>query len=188
MFLAPWTKPRKTTPLTSWNFLLWNGPLPRNSTITCMGVSLLSIQTITYSHMCWQRRNLMPLASDRLLLCACTTLRSCTTVEKPTQMQMAYPDYLIDLRITVDSLNIERRYSCRAMLNFEPVAPPATGGISQINKSSLVVHMWLCTCVRWLKWIANTSTICYMITWSFINKHFNSGHMILKETKLWNCN
>ena len=31
---------------------------------------------------------------------------------------------------TSESLNIERRYSCRAMLNFEPVAPPATGGIS----------------------------------------------------------
>ena len=46
------------------------------------------------------------------------------------------------------SLNIERRYSCRAMLNFEPVAPRATGGISQINKSSLVVHMCSCTCVR----------------------------------------
>jgi len=77
-------------------------------------------------------------------------------------------------------------YSCRAMLNFEPVAPQATGGISQINKSSLLVHMWSCTCVRWLKWIANTSTICYMITYSFINKHFNCAHMILKETKLWN--
>ena len=43
--------------------------------------------------------------------------------------------------LIAESLNIERRYSCRAMLNFEPVAPPATGGISQINKSSLVVHM-----------------------------------------------
>jgi len=86
-----------------------------------------------------------------------------------------------------ESLNTERRYSCRAMLNFEPVAPPPTGGISQINKSHLVVHMWLCTWVRWLKWIANTSTICYMITYSFITKHFNCAHMILKETKLWNC-
>ena len=43
--------------------------------------------------------------------------------------------------IQAENLNIERRYSCRAMLHFEPVAPPATGGISQINKSSLVVHM-----------------------------------------------
>ena len=41
-------------------------------------------------------------------------------------------------------LRLERRYSCRAMLNFEPVAPPATGGISQTNKSYLVIHMWSC--------------------------------------------
>ena len=40
-----------------------------------------------------------------------------------------------------ESLNIERRYSCCAMLNFEPVTPPASEGISQINKTSLVVHM-----------------------------------------------
>ena len=40
--------------------------------------------------------------------------------------------------IQAENLNIERRYSCRAMLNFEPVV---TGGISQINESSLVVHM-----------------------------------------------
>ena len=89
--------------------------------------------------------------------------------------------------VQTESLNIEKRYSCRAMLNLEPVAPPATGGISQINKSSLVVHMWSCTCVRWLNWIANTSTVCYMITYSFINKHFNCAHVILKEAKLWNC-
>ena len=38
-----------------------------------------------------------------------------------------------------ESLNIERRYSCRAMLKFEPVAPPVTGGIYQINKSSLIL-------------------------------------------------
>ena len=43
--------------------------------------------------------------------------------------------------LSPESLNIERHYSCRATLNFEPVAPQATGGISQINKSSLVVHM-----------------------------------------------
>ena len=43
--------------------------------------------------------------------------------------------------VSPESLNIERRDSCRAMLNFEPVAPPATGGISPINKSALVVHM-----------------------------------------------
>ena len=47
-----------------------------------------------------------------------------------------------------ESLNIEKRYSYRAMLNLEPVAPPATGCISRINNSSLVVHMWLCTCMR----------------------------------------
>jgi len=40
-----------------------------------------------------------------------------------------------------ESLNIERGYSCRAMLSFEPVAPQATGGIAQLNISSLVVHM-----------------------------------------------
>ena len=47
-----------------------------------------------------------------------------------------------------ESLNIERRYSCRAMLNFEPVAPQATGGISQINKSSGCPHVIVYMCAR----------------------------------------
>jgi len=38
-----------------------NPPLP-------LWVSLLYIQTITHSYMCWQRRNMMPLSSDGLLL------------------------------------------------------------------------------------------------------------------------
>jgi len=59
---------------------------------------------------------------------------------------------------------IERRYSCRAMLKFEPVAPPAIGGISQINKSSLVVHMWSCTCVR-KGWNESPILVLY-VTWS----------------------
>jgi len=48
--------------------------------------------------------------------------------------------------ICPESLNIERRYSCRAMLNFEPVAPPTTPGISQINKSSDCPHVILYMC------------------------------------------
>ena len=31
-----------------------------------------------------------------------------------------------------ESLNIERRYTCCAILNFEPVAPPATGGSAHL--------------------------------------------------------
>jgi len=45
------------------------------------------------------------------------------------------------MKLIPESLNIERHYSCHAMVNFEPVAPPAAGDISQINKSSLAVHM-----------------------------------------------
>ena len=46
-----------------------------------------------------------------------------------------------------ENLYKESCYSCRAIFDFEPVAHLADGCASQIIKSSLVVHMWLCTSV-----------------------------------------
>ena len=83
------------------------------------------------------------------------------------------PDFsftILSCCVRLESLNIERRYSCHAMLNFEPVAPPATGGISQINKSSLVVHMWSCTQLS--HFIYSLPTIC---------DHLTADHKIIER-------
>jgi len=68
-------------------------------------------------------------------------------------------------KLDPERLNIERRYSCRTMLNFEPVAPPATGGISEINKSSGCLHVIVHTCVYGWNQLPMLLLVLY-VTWS----------------------
>ena len=88
---------------------------------------------------------------------------------------------MVTFVVISESLNIERRYSCRAMLKFEPVAPLAIGGISQINKSSLVVHIWSCTYMCAHGWNELPILVLY-VKWSHTLLLINT---LIVHTRYW---